>query len=166
MADKIVVMNRGTIEQFGTPQEIYDRPRSMFVADFIGSPPMSFLRFEGALRRGDRAVPLNGARVAVPEVLEDRAAGPLALGIRPEHIRLDDASALRGQVFGAEYLGTNQIVTIDTAHGQVKARIPSDLRVRSGERVGLDLRGDRLALFDAGSGRAVMSSLHAEAGHG
>jgi multiple sugar transport system ATP-binding protein len=73
---------------------------------------------------------------------------------------------LRGEVFGAEYLGTTQIVTIDTAHGQVKARIPSDQPVRVGEKVGLDLRGDRLTLFDAGSGRAVKSALYAEAGHG
>jgi multiple sugar transport system ATP-binding protein len=166
MADKIVVMNRGTIEQFGTPQEIYDRPASMFVADFIGSPPMSFLRFHGAVRRGDRSVPLNGARVWLPELLEDRAETELALGIRPEHIRLNDSSGLRGEVFGAEYLGTTQIVTIDTAHGQVKARIPSDQPVRVGEKVGLDLRGDRLTLFDAGSGRAVKSALYAEAGHG
>ena len=57
MADKIAVMSNGVIEQFGTPQEIYDRPASMFVADFIGSPPMNFLSFDGGLaqgREGDR----------------------------------------------------------------------------------------------------------------
>ena len=52
MADKIAVMNHGVIEQFGTPQEIYDRPATMFVADFIGSPPMNFLKFDGGLREG------------------------------------------------------------------------------------------------------------------
>jgi multiple sugar transport system ATP-binding protein len=52
MGDKIVVMNHGVVEQFGTPQEIYDRPATLFVADFIGSPPMNFLRFEGGFRRG------------------------------------------------------------------------------------------------------------------
>ena len=54
MADKIAVMNHGVIEQFGTPQEIYDRPASMFVADFIGSPPMNFLRFYSGLAKGTR----------------------------------------------------------------------------------------------------------------
>ena len=48
MADRIAVMNHGVVEQIGNPQEIYDRPASMFVADFIGSPPMNFLRFEGS----------------------------------------------------------------------------------------------------------------------
>src|SRR6059036_1786689 len=56
MADQIAVMNKGRVEQIGSPQEVYDRPASMFVADFIGSPPMNFLRFEGGLRSGDRAV--------------------------------------------------------------------------------------------------------------
>ena len=60
---------------------------------------------------------------------EDRAEGDLALGVRPEHIRFDDASQLRGRSFGAEYLGTTQIVTVNTAHGQVKARLPADIAV-------------------------------------
>ena len=52
LADKIAVMNRGVIEQLGTPREIYERPVSLFVADFIGSPPMNFLDFRGGLARG------------------------------------------------------------------------------------------------------------------
>src|SRR6202790_4836864 len=56
MAGPSAVMNRGVVEQIATPQEIYDLPASMFVADFIGSPPMNFIRFEGRLRRGDRSV--------------------------------------------------------------------------------------------------------------
>ncbi len=62
MGDKIVVMNHGVVEQFGTPQDIYDKPATMFVADFIGSPPMNFLRFHGDGRaRARRAVELHGA---------------------------------------------------------------------------------------------------------
>ena len=56
MADKIAVMNHGIIEQFGTPQEIYNRPATMYVADFIGSPPMNFLRFTSGLQKGTRSV--------------------------------------------------------------------------------------------------------------
>ncbi len=159
MADMIAVMNHGVIEQMGTPQEIYDRPVSMFVADFIGSPPMNFLRFEGSLRRGAAAVTIDGATVAVPEVREDRAEGKLALGVRPEHIRFDDASGLRGTVFGAEYLGTTQIVTVNTGHGQVKARLPAGIEARPGENVGLSLRSERLSVFDDASGRALRTAL-------
>ena len=166
MADKIAVMSRGIIEQFGTPQEIYDRPASMFVADFIGSPPMNFLAFRGGLRKGAASVRVNGADIALPEIREDRADGELALGVRPEYIRFDDASRLRGAVFGAEYLGTTQIVTVDTAHGQVKARLPADIAVNPGENVGLAFRGEKLSLFDKSSGRAIHTALIDGARHG
>ena len=75
MADKIAVMNHGVIEQFGSPREIYDRPATMYVADFIGSPPMNFLHFEGGLEKGTREVVVQGAPVPVPEVNEDVGPG-------------------------------------------------------------------------------------------
>jgi len=159
MADHIAVMNQGVVEQVATPQEIYDRPASMFVADFIGSPPMSFLRFEGKVRPGERTVTINGAMLDVPEQREE-ATGRLALGLRPEHVRLADDSSLRGRVFGAEYLGTTQIVTVTTPHGQVKARLPSSMRIGVGDNVGLAFRAERLLMFDATSGRALRSALH------
>ncbi len=158
MADIIAVMNGGRVEQIGSPQEIYDRPASMFVADFIGSPSMNFLKFEGGLRCGDQSISFHDTSIRVPEIREDRAAGPLVLGVRPEHIRFSDDAPLRGEVFGAEYLGTTQIVTVDTAHGRVAARLPSSLAVRAGETVGLTFRFERLALFDAASGAAIQTA--------
>jgi multiple sugar transport system ATP-binding protein len=166
MADKIAVMNRGVIEQFAAPQEIYDRPATMFVADFIGSPPMNFLPFRSALRTGAVSVRVNGAEIAVPRLAEDIAETELALGVRPEHVRLDDASRLRGTVFGTEYLGTTQIVTIATEHGQVKARLASEIAARPGETVGLAFRAERLSIFDKGSGRAIRTEAHGRHAHG
>jgi multiple sugar transport system ATP-binding protein len=166
MADKIAVMNNGVIEQFGTPREIYDRPRSMFVADFMGSPPMNFLSFHAGLAAGDRCIIIRGANVGVPEILESRPPSDLALGVRPEHVRFDDASKLRGAVIGAEYLGTTQIVSVETADGLVKARIPAEAQVRPGETVGLALNAARLSLFDKGSGRAVETALTAGGARG
>jgi len=166
MADQIAVMNKGRVEQIGSPQEIYDRPASMFVADFIGSPSMNFLRFEGGLRSGDTAISLAGVRIDVPEINEDRASASLVLGVRPEHIRFADAARVRGEVFGAEYLGTTQIVTVDTAHGRVAARMPSATPVRIGETVGLEFHSERLALFDGGSGLAIRTANKESARHG
>ena len=159
MADRIAIMNQGRIEQIGSPQEIYDRPKTMFVADFIGAPPMSFLRVETALRRGDRVITIDGAPVEMPELFEDRAESKFALGVRPENVSFADHSQLRGRVIGAEYLGTTQIVTVTTAGGQVKARLPSGHAVQIGETVGLKLRPDRLSLFDAMSGQVLSSAL-------
>ncbi len=166
MADKIAVMNHGVIEQFGTPKEIYDRPATMFVADFIGSPPMNFLKFSAGLPRGVKEVLVQGAPVSVPELREDVAPADLALGIRPEHIRFDDASRLRGSVFGAEYLGSTQIVAIETADGMLKARVPADVHVTVGENVGLSLNAQRLSLFERASGRAIRTAIHEGAVHG
>jgi multiple sugar transport system ATP-binding protein len=166
MADKIAVMNHGVIEQFASPQEIYNRPSTMYVADFIGSPPMNFLSLESGLAKGQANVSIDGIAVEIPGILEDRPEAPLALGVRPEHIRFSDASRLRGQVYGTEYLGTNQIVSVDTARGRIKARLSSDLPITVGENVGLDLNPERLVLFDRGSGRAIHSRLYEEARHG
>jgi multiple sugar transport system ATP-binding protein len=161
MADRIAVMNGGRIEQMGTPQEIYDRPRTMFVADFIGAPPMSFLGVQTALQRGDRLIKIDGASVEMPELFENRAEGRFALGVRPENVSFADNSRLRGRVIGAEYLGTTQIVTVTTANGQIRARLPSANPVQVGENVGLRLRPDTLSLFDLASGQALSSALYA-----
>jgi multiple sugar transport system ATP-binding protein len=107
--------------------------------------------------------------VAVPEVREDIAPVDMALGIRPEHIRFDDASKLRGAIYGTEYLGTTQIVAVETADGIIKARVPAEIRLTTGEPVGLALSSARLSLFEKGSGRAVKTAMHdqpAEARHG
>jgi multiple sugar transport system ATP-binding protein len=166
MADRIAIMNQGRVEQTGTPQEIYDRPRTMFVADFIGAPPMSFLGVHASLQRGDRSIKVDGVPVEIPEIFEDRAEGQFALGVRPENVSFADASPLRGRVIGAEYLGTTQIVTVITPNGQLKARLPSGKAVQVGETVGLSLRPDRLSLFDAISGQALPSALYAGGHHG
>ncbi|MGJ5046132.1 ABC transporter ATP-binding protein [Bradyrhizobium oligotrophicum] len=160
MADTIAVMNRGVVEQLGTPQEIYDRPATMFVADFIGSPAMNFIRFAGRLGAGANSVRIDGAEIGVPELREDAGSDELVLGVRPEQVALSAEGALRGEVFGTEYLGTTQIITVTTAHGTVKARAPAALRVARAEPVGLSFRADRLSLFDAATGRAVRTALY------
>jgi multiple sugar transport system ATP-binding protein len=159
LADKIAIMNHGVIEQLGTPREIYERPASLFVADFIGAPPMNFLSVRGSLSLGARAIRLGDAVVAMPQIREDLEERDLLLGVRPEDVRLRDGGALGGEVFGAEYLGTTQIVTLSTPHGTVRARLPADVAVRRGEHVGLDFRPEKLSLFDKTTGRAVRTAL-------
>jgi multiple sugar transport system ATP-binding protein len=88
------------------------------------------------------------------------AGRDLVLGVRPEHVRLNDGARLRGEVLGTEYLGTTQIVTVTTTNGVVKARLPSTLKASIGDSVGLEFRPDRISLFDAGSGRAIRTALY------
>lgn len=159
MGDKIVVMNHGVVEQYGRPQEVYDRPATMFVADFIGSPPMNFLRFHGVVNAGDSAVTIDGNSMEVPQMRESHK-GEIAFGVRPEHIRITDSGSFRGEVKAAEYLGTTQIVTLLTANGFVKARISSAARIHAGETVGLEFAGNTVTLFNTQTGRALRSSLN------
>ncbi|ARM89333.1 sn-glycerol-3-phosphate ABC transporter ATP-binding protein [Rhizobium sp. CIAT894] len=156
MGDKIVVMNHGVVEQFGKPQQIYDWPATKFVAKFIGSPPMNFLEFEGSIGAGGDEVSLSGNVVKVP-VSRDERFGKLALGVRPEHISFRDDSAYRGRVVAVEYLGTTQIVTIETAHGEIKARTPSKQSARVEELIGLDFDSRNLTIFDSATGNALVS---------
>jgi len=159
MGDKIVVMNNAVVEQFGTPQEIYDKPATMFVADFIGSPSMNFLHFYGAAHQGAAQISMNGASYAVPK-LHQNAKGNLVFGVRPEHVKLSDQGALRAKVLASEYLGTTQIITLESESGTLKARVDSHQSVRVGEMIGLDFKPETITLFDADSGNALASELN------
>ncbi len=156
MADTIAVMNRGLIEQLGAPMDVYERPASVFVADFIGSPGMNFLPFQAALARGAQAVQIGSATVAVPALRQDVAHGPLLCGVRPEHVHFDDASPLRGEVLGAEYMGSSQIVTVALAGGTLlRARLGTDAVAQRGQHVGLRFEAAAVSLFDQATGRAL-----------
>ncbi|MDF1790456.1 MAG: ABC transporter ATP-binding protein [Thalassobaculaceae bacterium] len=166
MGDKIVVMNHGVIEQFGTPRDIYDKPTSMFVADFIGSPPMNFLKVRGSLEVGATSIEMHHQTFGIPTLTEP-FSGDMIYGVRPEHIRLSDVAPYRAEIVAAEYLGTTQIVTLRTYNGEVKARVSSADTARVGENVGLDFDGATVTLFDSQTGRAIRSELNAGVlGHG
>lgn len=166
MADRIAVMNNGVVEQVASPRDIYDRPASLFVADFIGSPPMNFLPFRGGLQIGAEAIRLGERDVAIPAAREAMAESELVLGVRPEHVRFTDRGMVRGKVYSTEYLGTTQIVTVSTHYGALKARSPSSRSFQTGETVGLDFRPDTLSVFDKASGRAIRTALHDGGAHG
>lgn len=160
MGDKIVVMNHGVVEQFGVPQDIYDWPATKFVAQFIGSPPMNFLDFNGDISNGTDVVCLNDVAMDVPKSV-DGCGGALTFGVRPEHIYLDDAAAYRGRVVATEYLGTTQIVTLDTPNGQIKSRVASSDKITLGQHTGLRFDPRTVTLFDATTGHALRSQANA-----
>lgn len=159
MGDKIVVMNHGVVEQFGAPQEIYDNPLTMFVAEFIGSPPMNFLRFEGSVNANSKTVKVGSHSFAVPEQKEP-TSGKLVLGVRPEHVVLSDKAKYRGEVVANEYLGTTQIVTVNTAHGALKVRTASTQAAKVGDQVGMTFAPQTITLFNEQTGGALRSALN------
>jgi multiple sugar transport system ATP-binding protein len=154
MADRIVVMNAGRIEQVGTPMELYDRPANVFVANFIGSPAINLLpghvgpqgRF--ATKSG---VHLPGADGGQP------AQTPLLYGIRPEHLEIDDESGLPFQVKIVEPTGSQVILYGDYAGSPVYALF-GDLRgVAVGDTLKLSPRRGSIHLFDEQSGARLQA---------
>ncbi len=136
-------------KQFDTPQVIYDRPASMYVADFIGSPPMNFIRFNAGLPKGAR-IAGSARRMcdAGAARLTWRRANSRS-GSGPSKCAFSDTSPLRGAIYGSEYLGTTQIVTIETRGGRVRARLPAENTATPlASRSVLVFASERLSLFD------------------
>ena len=159
MGDVIAVMDQGEVLQVGAPSEIYDRPATRFVAGFIGSPAMNFLPAIGPLAPGTRRVRVNGAEVDVPLLHEPLEHDDAILGVRPEHVEVAGDGPLRGRVFGVEYMGARQLITVDTDAGRLKIRAPNTVRAGFGETVGLRFKSDALVLFDGRTERALRSDL-------
>jgi multiple sugar transport system ATP-binding protein len=156
MADKIAVMNKGEVLQVATPTEIYRRPATKFVANFIGSPAMNFLPSQRGVSSGANRVMVSNVEVPVPVVKEDSRNG-LTLGVRPEDITLSSEGALRGEVFGVEYMGSRQLITVDTRAGRLKVKAPNEVQASVGDKVGLSFRTEHLILFDNSTDRALQS---------
>jgi multiple sugar transport system ATP-binding protein len=155
LADHIVVMNDGEVLQADTPDGIYNFPQSMFVAGFIGRPPMNFVPLDAAVAPGHADVLAGGASITVPRAAA--GADQAVLGVRPEHIGLDDASRWRGRVAQAEYFGAHWIVSVETAAGAVRVLAPKQSCPAPGETVGLRPRTERVVLFDRTSQRLLPS---------
>jgi len=166
MADLIAVMNKGEVLQVAPPVEIYNRPATMFVAGFIGSPAMNFLPVAGPVGPGAQEVRVNGSMVRVPQLREALPHDQGVLGARPEHIHLADSAAFRGRVFGVEYMGARQLVTVDTSAGRLRVRASNTARPQVGDTVGLAFRTESLILFDGQSERALASDLMTAGPHG
>ena len=149
LADRIVVLDAGSIAQVGTPRELYQRPANLFVAGFIGSPKMNILACEtgdGQWRvAGGQGGAFSGARAAT------------RLGIRPEHVVLREPGQghCEGTVDIVEYLGSDTFVIVDCAGlGSVTLRLAGDSDLAPGARVGLHFPPEALHFFDA-EGQAV-----------
>ena len=149
MADRMVVMNDGRAEQIGTPMDVYERPASLFAAQFIGSPSMNVIEAEG---RAD-GVHLGGAVLPAPPGVRGR----VMLGLRPEHLVPDPDGPLTMQVLLAEPLGANTLLHGTLAGGQsFTASLPGVHRAGSrGEVLRLSIPPGNMHAFDPQSGRRL-----------
>jgi multiple sugar transport system ATP-binding protein len=153
MADKIVVLQAGVVEQVGSPLELYHHPRNLFVAGFIGSPKMNFLASAvTALGRKTAAVSLPGNSVIEIPVEEGRlrAGEKVTLGVRPEHVALATDGQLRGEVLLVERLGGATFLHVKVDGELLTIQASGEDPVQMHDRVGLRLIPEKCHLFDAG----------------
>ena len=151
MADRIVVMNAGNIEQIGTPLELYDTPANLFVADFIGSPSMNFLR--GKMEPGAVVLP-DGSRLATQGQGAEGQA--VVFGIRPEHLVLStDGSGLAAEVEVVEPTGANIQVYAKVAGMPLCAVFTERHEFRPGQTIRLTWPVGKAHLFDDATGHRI-----------
>lgn len=148
MADRIVVLRAGRLEQAGPPLELYDRPGNVFVAGFIGSPAMNLMPARAA---GGQLTTAGGTVLPLAARLE----AEVTYGIRPEHLALtapDTPGAFAGTVGLIESTGTAMFVEVRTAQERLHALFTDRPALKRGDRVGLMPLPDRSHLFDSASG--------------
>jgi ABC-type sugar transport system ATPase subunit len=127
MADRLAILDDGRLQQVGSPREVYEAPRNLFVARFIGSPPMNTLPGTFTLDAGEPAVDVAGTAMPVspPAGAALAARQPVVLGVRPEHLSLD-GTGLPATVRAVEWLGNQQHVIADAAGETVTLTLPPD----------------------------------------
>jgi multiple sugar transport system ATP-binding protein len=158
MADRIVVMHDGIVEQIGTPLELYDNPANLFVAGFIGSPAINLIR--GVLRRsGNRNWVATEAGIDLPlgEVTAGRDGQEVVYGIRPEHLTPSNGSGLPVKVEVVEPTGANTFVYAELSGAQICGVFSERQGFTPGSMLHLMPQLDRVHLFDAETGQRLVA---------
>ena len=151
MADKIVVMNSGNVEQIGAPLDLYDRPNNLFVAGFIGSPAMNFLK--GTIAN-TAFTSDTGTALPLPKTGRGADGRPVVYGIRPEHFQLDGAG-VPAKVHVIEPTGSETQVMAEFAGGNIIAAFRERISARPGEIIRITPDPALVHVFDAATGQRL-----------
>ena len=150
LAHRVAILEKGVLQQLATPAQIYNDPENLFVAQFIGSPPMNVVHgsFEG-----DEFI-TEGVRIKT--TVQGRAEKAV-MGIRPEDcaVAAPSEGALRGKIYTNELIGDHTLVTVDWGGDQISVKAPKDFDGQQGDEIGLVIPGDKLFVFDEDTGKRV-----------
>jgi multiple sugar transport system ATP-binding protein len=163
LADRIVVMRSGVVQQIGAPDAIYERPANMFVASFLGNPPINFL--QGRLDRegGDLVFQRAPVRLVLPADIAAKLAShvgrEVVLGIRAEDVAEEGGGAdarLDGRILSVLPVGSDQFLELDVAGSKLFFRVGKECRQRAGEQASLGINMNRLHVFDPQSTQSLL----------
>lgn len=166
LADKVAVMDNAVLQQVGTPDELFDHPANLFVADFVGEPAMNFLNCQVSSDEGAMEIVGSGLRVVAPETLRPKLernhlTDGLVLGIRPTDISVyrsgpKATTSVSGWIDAVEYLGDEVTLSVKTPAGMVRVTTTAQIGSRPEEAVHMDFDVNRMHLFDKVSGETLL----------
>ena len=150
LAHRVAILEKGVLQQLATPAEIYNNPANLFVAQFIGSPPMNVVH--GSLNRGQFIT--NG--VAIQTGVTGQADQAI-MGVRPEDCSIASSGegTLSGKIYTNELIGDHALVTVDWGDDQISVKAPKDFVGEQGDEVGIIIHPDRLFVFDESNGQRM-----------
>jgi multiple sugar transport system ATP-binding protein len=158
LGHRVAVMNRGKLQQFDTPLEIYERPANRFVAEFVGSPGMNLI--DGRVDQSHGVFVSDGLRVPLTHDLLNRMSGQTActFGVRPEHVRVSTLQSDQWtpvKVYVTELMGSETFVILETGSQKIIARTPGSFRADSGRSAWISFDLSKAHLFEKDTGRRL-----------
>ena len=149
MADRIAVMKDGKLQAYASPEELYDKPQTLFVAGFVGNPPMNFLDVEVVRDNGEYHARAEGLDLVLPPDRGEKAAGRgrVILGVRPEDVTIAQTGTL-GEIYVVEPLGRDDLVDVRVGGAAVHVLADPALGLRMGKEVALDFNTNKVQFFD------------------
>jgi multiple sugar transport system ATP-binding protein len=155
MADKIVLMRDGTIAQSGTPDDLYDRPNSRYVAEFIGSPGINCLEGQIVSEGGRVTFRDSNIDIALPQGFAAHAGRRVTCGIRPTDVTISGSGVIVGKLLIAEKTGAEVVLHLDVAGSEFVVVAPRSTQARAGDTLSLDVSPGKLHIFDEATGARI-----------
>jgi len=164
MADRIAVMSAGVLQAFDKPDDLYDRPKTLFVAGFVGNPPMNFLDVEVTRDNGGFRARNTTVDLAIPTDRAEAAAakgGTVILGMRPEDITLattpaGGSTSSRGEVVAVEPLGREDLVAVQIGDAELRLLVDNTVGVAIGQAIELELNTEKVQFFDPATEQSLL----------
>jgi ABC-type sugar transport system ATPase subunit len=161
MADRVAVVSLGCLQQFSIPDELYNHPKNLFVAGFIGSPPINFINV--CLEKSDGSFFLKSRdfEIELPEEIGSKAennstSSKVLLGIRPEHIMINEKEGVDTEIYVVEPLGRDILVSVKLGDSMVKVLTSPPFKANIGDRVRLSFNLDKIMLFDEKTEKSLL----------
>jgi ABC-type sugar transport system ATPase subunit len=157
MADRIAVMQEGKLQAYDTPDELYDRPRTIFIGGFVGNPPMNFTEVEVSQTNGDFHARREGLDLVIPAERGEKAAGKgqVVLGIRPEDVTIA-AEGVAGEAYVVEPLGRDDLVDVQVGDTHIHVLADPALGLKIGDNVKLNFNTAKVQFFDPNTQQSLL----------